>query len=193
MNIKSNKKQKSLFIYITIFVFITVINSILALFEIPSPIGSSELYFAIPFMIVFALWFGAWGVIAAYFGCFIGAGILSGIPLDVSLYFSLVDVWQVLIPLMAFKKLDADVGLRKKRDFLTFLIFGWILNSVVGAVWGASTLALGGLASWNEVPSIIIGWIFSNLIVIMAITPLLLRYATPYIQKAELYVEKYWY
>lgn len=184
----SGKYQKSLYTYPIIFILITLVNSILASSSIPFSMGSSVLYFAVAFMIVFALWFGAWGVIAAYLGCFIGAGR----PLDVSLYFSLADVWQVLIPLIAFKKLSVDVSLRKRRDLIIFFIFGWILNNLAGAVWGPSTLALGGLASWNEVPSLFIGWFIGNLVVIIAITPLLLRYVTLYIQKAGLYVSKYW-
>ena len=143
-------------------------------------------------MIVFALWFGAWGVIAAYAGCYIGAGILGGMPHSVNLYWSVSDIWQVLIPLVAFRGLKADVSLRTKRDFLIFLVFGWALNNVIGASWGATTLAIGGLSAWNEIPGVLIGWLTGNLIVTMAITPLLLRFATPYIQRAGLYVRGYW-
>ncbi|MCP8304890.1 MAG: hypothetical protein H3Z50_05425 [archaeon] len=66
-----------------------------------------------------------------------------------------------------------------------------MLNNLVGAGWGASTLALGGIASWNDVPSIFVGWLIGNLIVTIAIAPLLLRYITPFIQKARLDVRKY--
>ena len=195
MNIGSGKKEKSLHTYLVFLIIITAINSLLARFGVityPVGPGSSGLYFSVAFMITFTLWFGAWGAIAAYIGCLIGAGMLAGMPLDVNIYWSLADLWQVLIPLMAFKTFDADVGLRTRRDFLIFLIFGWMLNNVVGAGWGASTLALGGIASWNDVPSIFLGWLIGNLIVTIAIAPLLLRYITPFIQKAKLDVRKYW-
>ncbi|MCP8317490.1 MAG: hypothetical protein H3Z51_11640 [archaeon] len=195
MSMGSDKKQKSLYTYLIILVIVTIINSLLARFGViarPIGLGSSGLYFSVAFMIAFALWFGAWGVIAAYIGCFIGAGMLSGMPLDVNLYWSLADVWQVLIPLVAFKIFDADVGLRTKRGFLIFLVFGWMLNNLVGAIWGASMLAIGGLASWIDVPNIFTGWFIGNLIVTIVITPLLLRYITPYIQKSGLCVKKYW-
>lgn len=39
--------------------------------------GGVGLYFAVAFMIAFALWFGGWGVIAAYVGCFIGSRMLA--------------------------------------------------------------------------------------------------------------------
>ena len=137
--------------------------------------GVAVLYFAVAFMIAFALWFGMWGAIAAYIGCFIGAG--AGLPPDVNLYWSLADLWQVLIPLIAFKKLGADVGLKTKRDFYIFLVFGLVLNNLVGAGWGSITIPP---VSWKQ--DMFISWFITNLIVTIVITPLLLRYITPYIK-----------
>lgn len=131
-------------------------------------------------------------MIAAYVGCLIGADLLGGMPLDLNLYWSLADVWQVLRPLAAFKAFDADVGLRTRRDFLVSLIFGWLLNNLVGAGLDASMLAIGGIASWNDVSGIFTGWLIGNLIVTIAITPVLLRDLTPRIQKAGLLVKQYW-
>ncbi|MFA4956812.1 MAG: hypothetical protein WC556_07545 [Candidatus Methanoperedens sp.] len=144
-------------------------------------------------MIVFTLWFGAWGAIAAYIGCFIGAGMSTGLPLDVNAYWSLADIWQVLIPLIAFRALGADVGLKTRRDFFIFVIFGLLLNNMAGAGWGVSTLALNGIISWNNAPDIFIGWFIPNIIVTIAIAPLLLRYITPYIKKSGVYVRNYWF
>ncbi|WP_455284928.1 hypothetical protein, partial [[Eubacterium] cellulosolvens] len=90
--------ERGLGMYLVILVLTTIVNSILArLGVIARPIGpaSSGLYFSVAFMIVFALWFGAWGVIAAYAGCCIGAGILGGMPHSVNLYWSVADIWQV--------------------------------------------------------------------------------------------------
>ena len=116
----------------------------------------------------------------------------KSLPLDVNLYWSLANLWQVLIPLIAFKRFDADIGLRTRRDSLIFLIFGWLSNNLVGASWGASMLAIGGLASWSDVFGIFTGWFIGNLIVTIVITTLLLRYITPIIQKAGVCVKKYW-
>lgn len=188
-------KGKSLSTYVAILVALVIINTILARFAViarPIGLGVSGLYFAVAFMIAFALWFGGWGVIAAYIGCFIGAGMLGGVPFKVNLYWSAADVWQVLIPLAAFKAFNADVGLKTRRDFVIFLIFGWLLNSLVGASWGASMLAIGGVASWNDFPGIFTGWLIGDLIVIIVITPLLLRYITPHIQKTGVFVKKHW-
>jgi hypothetical protein len=188
-------RERSFGTPLAISLVITLLNTILARFGViarPIGLGSSGLYFSVAFMIVFALWFGGWGVLAAYIGCYLGAGWLGGMPHAVNLYWSLADVWQVLIPLAAFKAFDADVGLRTKRDLSVFLGFGWLLNNLAGAAWGASMLALGGLAAWNNVPGIFSGWLVGNLIVTMAITPILLRYGTGYLRARELLVHQYW-
>ena len=127
---------------ITIFVLITIASILLAQFAAltfsPEP-GVITFYFAVAFMIAFTLWFGVWGAIAAYIGCVIGAGIPAGLPISVNLYWSLADLWQVLIPLVAFGLLKADATLKTKRGFAVFLIFGWLLNNLAGAIWGAGT------------------------------------------------------
>jgi len=191
MNIGDNQKQKSLYTYIIILIIITIINSVISRFAVITwkiAPGVAVLYFAVAFMIAFALWFGMWGAIAAYIGCFIGAGMTAGLPPDVNVYWSLADLWQVLIPLIAFKTSGADVGLKTKRDFLIFLIFGIVLNNLVGAIWGSITITPG--VSWKQ--DMFVSWFITNLIVTIVITPLLLRYITPYIKKSGLYVRNYW-
>ena len=190
----SQAKHRSLGTNLLILVLLTILNSILARFAViagPSP-GVAGVYLAVAFMIAFALWFGAWGAIAAEIGCFIGAGILSGVPADVSLYWSLADLWQVLIPLVAFRKLHADASLRTKRDALVFLIFGWGLNNLIGASWGSTALAAGSFISWSELPGAFTSWFASNLIVTIIITPLLLRFITPVLQRAGVCPREYW-
>jgi len=195
MDIRGNQERKSFYTYLLILITITIINFVLARFAvIPRQIapGVSGLYFAVAFMIAFTLWFGMWGAIAAYIGCFIGIGMAAGLPPDVNAYWSLADFWQVLIPLIAFRTLGADLGLKTKRDFLIFVIFGVALNNLAGAGWGASMLALGGIISWDNVPDVFAGWLIPNILVTIVISPLLLRYITPYIKKSGLYVRNYW-
>jgi|SRR5665811_1436796 len=146
MNIGSEQEQKSVYLYLIILIILIILNSLLSRFAIITwqiAPGVAGLYFAVAFMIAFTLWFGVWGAIAAYIGCFIGAGMTGGLPPGVNVYWSLADLWQVLIPLIAFKTLGADVGLKTKRDFLIFLIFGLVLNNLAGAGWGAITFAAG--------------------------------------------------
>ncbi|MGC9444046.1 MAG: hypothetical protein ACP5E9_03820 [Candidatus Methanospirareceae archaeon] len=188
-------KKRALRTYLALLPALVLINTVLARFGViarPIGLGCSGLYFSVAILIVFALWFGGWGVIAAYIGCILGAGWLGGMPLGVNLYWSLADVWQVLIPLAAIKAFNADIGLRTKRDLAVFIGFGWLLNNCVGAAWGAATLALGELAFLEDVTGIFIGWLIGNLIVTAAIAPILLRYGTPWIEEHELLITGYW-
>jgi len=191
---QKSEKKRSLLFNVLILIILIVINSLVARFGVIAykvgP-GVSALYLSVAFMIAFTLWFGAWGMIAAYLGCAIGAG-LGYVPLGVNLYWSLADLWQVLIPILAFKTLHADIGLRTKRDFFIFIVFGWILNNLIGAAWGTSSLAIGGITTWEKVPGMFMGWFVGNLIVTIAITPILLRYITPNFKKAGILVKKYW-
>jgi hypothetical protein len=192
MNNEDNQNQKPVYTYLLILIVITIINSLLSRFAIISwqiAPGVAGLYFAVAFMIAFTLWFGVWGAIAAYIGCFIGAGMTGGLLPGVNVYWSLADLWQVLIPLIAFRTSGADVGLKTKRDFLIFLIFGLVLNNLAGAGWGAITFAAGGI-SWRQ--DIFVSWFITNLIVTIVITPLLLIYLTPRIKRWGVYVRNYW-
>jgi len=186
-------KKRGLFFYSIIYILLLIANILIARFGVIAynvgP-GVSSFYLSVAFMIAFTLWFGFWGVIAAYLGCIIGAGF--SFPIGVNLYWSVADIWQVLIPFLAFKFFKADIGLKTKKDFFIFIIFGWILNNLVGAAWGTSTLAIGGIVPWEKVPGMFWGWFIPNLIVTIAITPLLLRYLTPRIQKTGMLVKNYW-
>jgi hypothetical protein len=149
---------------------------------------SPSLYLAVAFMVASALWYGLWGVAAAYIGCFLGAGIMHGVPLDINSYWSLADVWQSLMPLVAFRVFTANVGLSKRRDFLIYLVFGWLLSNLAGAIWGASMQAIGGYSSWSDFPRVFTNWLTGNLIIGILVTPWLLKYITPYLREAGVLV-----
>ncbi|WP_241648027.1 hypothetical protein [Methanoculleus taiwanensis] len=151
------------------------------------------LYIVVAPMVVFGLWFGMYGAIAAYAGCYIGAGLLSGVPPGVNLYWSLADFWQVIIPLVAFRELGCDPALRSRRDVGVLLIFGFVLNNLAGATWGSVTLALGGEILWAEVVQVWCAWLAGNIIVCIVLVPLMLHFFTPYLRDHELYVRGYWH
>ena len=113
------RENPPIYHYIALFLVLACINALVSKFAVVTfeiAPGASAFYIVVALMIVFTLWFGMWGAAAAYAGCVIGAGILSGLPPDVSLYWSLADFWQVLIPLLAFRFLGADPALRSIRD-----------------------------------------------------------------------------
>jgi hypothetical protein len=182
-------QSRPLYISAIIFVLFIIVNSVLAKYaSIPTQgmAGVSSIYPAIAIMIVFTLWFGGWGAIAAYLGCFIGSGILTQMPLGVNLYFSLADLWEVLIPLAAFIAFKADIGLSSKRDWIILVVFGWLLNNLVGAAWGSAALALGGVNSWSGFAKSFFSWFLGDLAVNIILTSLLLKYMTPVIRRMGL-------
>jgi hypothetical protein len=188
------KNKHPIHVYLIILVLASVLNALLSRFAVLAweiAPGVSALYFAVAFMIPLALWFGVWGAIAAYIGCVIGAGMM-GMPLTVNLYWSLADLWQVLSPLLAFKLANVDIGLNSRKGLAFFLIFGWLLNNLAGAIWGSTMLAVGGVIESEAILKTFAGWFGGNLIVTIVISPALLKYATPYIRKTGFYVRNYW-
>jgi hypothetical protein len=157
------------------------------------PTSVSMIFIAAAFMLIFTLWFGMYGAIAAYAGSFIGAGLLSGMPVTVALYFSLANLWQVLIPLIAFRIFDVHVGMESTRDLFHLVLFGTILNNVIGAAWGSVSLAIAGIDTWSQVPSAFLAWFIGNIIVTIIIVPLVLRHFTPRVEKSKVFVKNYWF
>jgi hypothetical protein len=182
-------------VYLGLFFLLVCINALVAKFVVfsfaLSP-GISLFYIVVPLMVVFALWFGMWGAMAAYAGCFIGAGLLSGIPPEVNLFWSLADFWQVLIPLVAFRTLHADTALSGRRDLAIVLVFGILLNNLCGALWGILTLAIGGVIPWDGVTSAFSIWFAGNCIVCLVLVPTILYVFTPIVRAHELFVKAYW-
>jgi len=176
-----------------------VVNAVLArlcVIALPGNVGGvSVLFFAVAFMILFTLWFGAYGAIAAYAGTFIGAGLLSTspvIPTDVAIYWSIAGLLQVLIPLVALRTFEVDLNLENRRDWTLLLLFGVLINNVVGAAWGAYTLALGNVITSAQIGSVFMTWLVGNVIVTVIIVPLALHHFTPKIRKSKLFVKYYW-
>lgn len=147
--------MESISTHLNIFLFLILVNSLLSRFAVvtspisPAP-GVSSMYFAVAFMIVFALWYGIWGVLSAYLGCMIGAGVLADMPFSLNVIWSTADLWQALIPLTAFAYFKANIRLRTKRDWGIFLLFGCFLNNLIGALWGALTIVVVGMVPGTE-------------------------------------------
>jgi hypothetical protein len=185
--------------FVILTLVLIVVNTIIArlcVIALPGGVGGvSVLYVAVAFMILFTLWFGAYGAIAAYAGTLIGAGLLSSnpsIPAEVALYWSVAGLLQVLIPLIALRTLKVDLSLENRRDWTLLLLFGVLINNIVGAAWGAYTLALGNVIPSSQIGSTFTIWLIGNIIVTVLIVPLALRHITPKIQRSKLFVKYYW-
>lgn len=156
------------------------------------PAGVAVIYIAAAFMLLFTLWFGMYGAISAYFGCLFGS-LLWGMPATMTLYFSLANLWMVLIPLAAFRIFEVNVGMESGRDLFHLVLFGTILNNVVAAAWGAVSLAVGGQILWSDLMSAFVPWIIGNIIIILLIVPLALSRLTPRVEKSKVFVRNFWF
>ena len=189
--------KKPTYSYLILTLVLILVNTLIAKYvAFPSPFDPSGvplIYPAIALMILFTLWFGGYGAIAAYAGCFIGAGILSDtIPPDVAVYWALADLWQVLIPLIAFRMLRINLDLSTRRDQVNVILFAVLINNAFGAAWGAVTLAIGHVIEWAQVTSVFMNWFIMNVILCLLIVIPALFYLTPVVEKSKLYVRDYW-
>jgi hypothetical protein len=194
--VKNVREPTYSFVILT-FVLI-IINAILARLSVLAfPAGAdgvSWLYFAVAVMIIFTLWFGAYGAIAAYVGTLIGAGLLGSLASHpvVALYWSLAGLLQVLIPLVAVRTFDINLDLDTQHDILYLVIFGVVINNFVGAAWGAGALALGGIVPANNLGATFAAWFLGNAVICLILVPLILKGMTPKVRKARLFVKYYW-
>jgi len=155
--------------------------------------GVSVIYFAVAFMIIFTLWFGMYGAIAAYVGTLIGSGLMSPtIPPAVAVYWSIAGLLSVLIPLVAFRTFDADLSLENRRDWTILILFGVLINNIIGAIWGTYTLALGGVIMPSDTGSVFSAWLLGNIIVSIIIVPIVLSRMSGRARKSKLFVKGYW-
>jgi hypothetical protein len=154
--------------------------------------GVALVYLAVVTMILFTLWFGAYGAIAAYVGTLL-AGVLTTESLlqhpEIAVIWALAGLLQVIIPLVAVRMFDVDLTLANRRDWTVIILFAVLINNLVGAAWGAFTLSLLGPVN---IPGVFSTWVVSNIIITVLIVPLSLRFLTEKVSRSKLFVKKYW-
>jgi integral membrane sensor domain MASE1 len=163
---------------------------------IPASAGGVSLFFiAVVSEVLFALWFGLYGVIAAYVGTLVGSGLLATESLsrhpEIAVIWAVAGLLQALIPLVATRLLDVDLSMKNTRDWTIIILFAVLVNNIAGAAWGAFTLALVPGSAVN-VASVFVTWLFGNIFVTILIVPLALRSGTEKVRHSKLFVTKYW-
>ena len=135
--------------HIVAFALATGVSTILAIFAVivapvaPFP-GVSGLYLAAAIYVPLSLWLGFWGVLAAYISCVI-LGLVIGLG-PWAFVWSLADLVEGLIPLLAFKitKTDVDIGKDMKRPkplYILLVIIAAIATAlVIPAIWITSLI-----------------------------------------------------
>jgi len=163
----------------------------LGVVTLPGPaFGVSTIFIAIGFGLPFALWFGGWAFVIAYIGNFIGAGLLSGIPVLVAIPFGAADFIQLCIPMLLYRFFAYRFGVSPVgkdvftvRGFIFFLICAVLPNNIIGGLYGNLVLLLTGQEPGN---AFVLGWATwsgVNIIIVLIIGSILLSTLTPIVER----------
>ncbi|MGA2386855.1 MAG: hypothetical protein ABSG33_10015 [Candidatus Bathyarchaeia archaeon] len=165
--------------------------------------GISLFYFVYPFFLVFTMWWGIWGIISAYVGCVLGAGLMVGLGVVPSLAYSIADfvpplvafmVWRGLLANRGFDPLWRDLTEKEVAGFKTnrvgawfwfILINGIILNAISAELGIGIQFQLGlvpGSAYWLWWA----GWFAGDLLAMVIITPVLVKGLTNLVERQGL-------
>ena len=161
--------------------------------------GIGALFIAMGFGVPFTLWFGGWGLVMGYIGTTVGAGILSGLPLPVSIAFGVADIiifgslhvlYRGLAPVLGVDPIGRDV--LTKRGFVVFWIVGAIIPHVLGALYAVGLLYVVGFVPQDLLVVTFLGFWIGNMFVVLVIAPLLLRLLGPVVERQGLTSYGWW-
>jgi hypothetical protein len=161
--------------------------------------GIGAIFVAMGFGVPFTLWFGGWGMIMGYIGTAVGAGILSGLPLPISLAFGVADIiifgtlhllYRGLAPLLGVDPLGRDVYTLRGLPF--FWIVAAVIPHVLGALYAVGLLYVVGFVPQDLLVITFFGFWISNMFVVLIIAPLLLRLLGPVVERQGLTSYGWW-
>ncbi|MEI7884397.1 MAG: hypothetical protein WCI30_03505 [Clostridia bacterium] len=146
-----------------------------------------SLNIAVSLYVVSGLWFGVWGIIGSCIGMIIG-NLIGGMPLSIVLLFQLCTIFEVALPMLAFRWFKCDPRLRDFKSIAIFLIFGALLNSAIGSLWSAWYVVLGQTAPELWLYAVLPSWFGGEAIGRAILGTLALLILTPFIQRFRGYV-----
>jgi hypothetical protein len=163
----------------------------LAVLSMPSGITVvSSVFLAIGFGVPFAIWFGEWAFVIAYIGNFVGAGLLTGLPLPIALWFGTVDLIQLGLPMLLYRLLARRFGVSPigkdvytVRGFIFFVLCAVLPNNIIGGLYGNFILVQTGV---NPARLFLPGWFawsLSNIVITLIIGSILLSRLGPVIER----------
>ena len=171
----------------------TAVYTVISWFSISlsSPFyGVSAIFLAIGFGVPFGIWFGGWAFVIGYIGNFVGAGLLTGFPLPLSLAFGTTDLIQIGLPMLLYRIFAPRFGLSAigkdvytVRGFLFFLACAVLPNNIIGAFYGNGILLAGGILKPELYLPSVATWAISNIIITAIIGSALLRGIGPLVER----------
>ena len=181
-----------------------IILSYLSVAIIPaSYAGISLFYFVYPFFLVFTMWWGIWGMLGAYVGCVIGAGVLVGTGPVPSIVYSISDLVPPLFAFVLYRGLLANrgydplwrdltdkevAGVKTKRGsaWLWFVLINGVILNIISAEIGVGSLYEFGLVSPGGFWPFWIGWALGDGVAMVVITPVLVKGLTSLVERQGL-------
>ncbi|GCE16161.1 hypothetical protein [Tengunoibacter tsumagoiensis] len=152
-------------------------------------------FIAIGFGIPFAIWFGGWAFVIAYIGNFVGAGLLTGMPIAVAIPFGATDFIQLCIPMILYRVFAPRFGVSSigkdvftLRGFLFFLVCAVIPTNIIGGLYGNSILLAFGFTAPNVYLVAWLVWSLSNIVIVLVISSILLATLGPIVERFGLTV-----
>jgi integral membrane sensor domain MASE1 len=190
--------QEPTYSFVILTFVLILVNTALAWLSVKfipaSASGVALVYIAVAFMILFALWFGAYGAIAAYIGTLLAGVLTTEVFLqhpEIAIVWAVAGLLQVLIPLVAVRTFEVDLTLENRRDWTVILLFAVLINNLAGAAWGAFTLSLIPGSAVN-IAGTFSTWLVGNIVITILIVPLALRFLTEKVSRSKLFVKHYW-
>jgi len=180
-----------------------IILSWLSATVVPAIGGISFFYFVYPFFLVFTMWWGIWGILGAYAGSVIGAGLLVGWGPVVSVAYSVGDIVPTLFAFVLYRGLLANRGYdslwrdltdkevagvktRRVGAWVWFLLInGVVLNLLSGLIGTYVPWAMGVIAA-NAFWVSFAGWTIGDLVAMVIITPVLVKGLTSLVERQGL-------
>jgi hypothetical protein len=192
--VQTGEKRSVGVIHIVITALLIGIGFVVGAFgSISFPLGFGVNFFwpGIAIQQVGSIWFGFWGVIAAFIFPFFSNGI-AGTPFYISLAYIPANLVQGLLPAWAFRFYKADPRLKSGRDYL-ILIGAMIISSAFGALWSTLiVLRSFGLLTTDSVPLFIWGWFGGNVIAGLVFNFILLKALSAVVIRTPSFVKKWW-
>lgn len=151
----------------------------------------ATLYVGVAFQLIFGDWFGFWGAIGVYIGCAIGELYLGFSPLF-ALILVVVDFVQTMLFAFGGKTIKYNFQLKSARDWIVHIIWnGPVVNSI-GGVYATLVFIyvfkfIGPAYFWP----FFLGWVAGNVVVVLIIGTILLKFLSPYVMKTPLYARGY--
>lgn len=136
---------------------------------------------------VAGLWFGVWGVVGSCIGMSIG-NLIGGMPLSIVLLFQICTIYEIGMPMWAFRKFRCDARCRDVKSIVVFILFGALINSAIGSLWSGWYVILGQQAPDMWLYAVLPGWFGGEAIGRSIIGVLCLLVLTPFIQKFRGYI-----